>query len=133
MKRSLKLIGLLLIGLVSAAALDLSIAEQNGSKSIASLYASLARENLSSPGQEMLRTLSCERTSGDFNYFGTNAFDCRIETICGQAIKHVLFYSRIKGAFTVPDPFAEPFARECPAMLSDNALNDISVRLDQGG
>jgi hypothetical protein len=129
----LKLVGLLLICLILAAALDFSTAEQNGSKSVASLYAGLARENLSGPGQEMLRTLSCEGTTGDFTYFGTNAFECRIETICGQAVKHVLYYSRIEGAFIVPDPFAEPFARECPAMLSDKALNDISVKLDQGG
>jgi len=107
--------------------------ESRATSDVYSLYEYLSDRNLTGAAQEKLATLACRQRTAPPLHFGTSVFSCSLQTMCGKPVEHVVYYSRARGAYMVPDPFAEPFARSCPEMLTDKALAEMSAKLDQGG
>lgn len=115
------------------AATDALTIESRATGDVYSLYEYLSGQDLTGAAQEKLATLACRKRTTPPLHFGTSVFSCNMQTLCGNPTEHVVYHSRTRGAYMVPDPFAERFARSCPEMLTDKALADMSAQLDQGG
>jgi hypothetical protein len=109
------------------AATDALTIESRAIGDVYSLYEYLSGQDLTGAAQEKLATLACRKRTTPPLYFGTSVFSCNMQTLCGNPNEHVVYYSRNRGAYMVPDPFAERFARSCPEMLTDKALADMSA------
>ena len=115
------------------AATDALTIESRAIGDVYSFYEYLSDQDLTGAAQEKLATLACRKRTALPFYFGTSVFSCNMQGLCGKPIEHVVHYSRTRGAYMVPDPFAERFARSCPEMLTDKALAEMSAQLDQFG
>lgn len=100
---------------------------------VPSFYDDLAKRNFSDDGMKTMNTLRCDVASGGLSPIGVLGFVCNVETLCELPVETNVHYSMVNGAFIVPDPFAERFARQCPNMLTKEMLDGMSEELDQGG
>lgn len=94
---------------------------------------SLAELKLASRYMESLHTMECTVAETDVTKLGTYVGECYIDSPCNLKIVAHFRFDLLNGMRFGPDPFAQPFARHCPQMLTPKALMEVQNKIDQGG
>jgi hypothetical protein len=113
-------------GLIAVAAVDNLTIEQRSMSSAVSLYLEISVEYLSEPARAA--SVVCQNIQRKASYFDHQMVECQTSTPCGTPVSLIFLYSRISGAFIEPGQFPSRFARRCPAMLTPEALAEVSAR-----
>jgi hypothetical protein len=58
---------------------------------------------------------------------------CMVPGSCGKLIERVVYHNRYVGAFTTAEPLSWTVAETCPDMLRPEVLQEIEMKMDQGG
>lgn len=133
MRKAVKIALSAVLVLACATAYYFATAQDRAQREVEAGYKHFAQRDFSAVGLTHLPSLHCELFDGVFNQTGKTLYRCTIDTVCGTPIEQMVWYSPLQGAFMVPDPFAQIFARYCGEMLSEEALTKVSAGMDKGG
>jgi hypothetical protein len=76
--------------------------------------------------------VDCDKPATSLRTFSA-AFLCRIKTACNAEFNRVVYSDLLHGNYVTADPLAYNFARHCPIMLKQEALEEQDRKIDQGG